>query len=157
MKSQPQFNFQTCFGFLAKFQNMSVAEVSNFCNHEKLNNVNNCFVNSDIFEVSSYNLVMSVNAMPKVSTEQDQHTDQVQTDLENSTTLMKPVPSLLFEASGRFFGVVYNDVMQDTSCSSSTSCINVSTLEGTKNAQLQNVRTSKSSTFKNETLHNVGA
>ena len=139
MKSQPQFSFKTCFGFLVTFQNMSVAEVSNFCNHEELNNVNNCFVNSDIFEVSSYNLVMSVNAMPKVSTEQDQHTDQVQTDLENSTTLMKPVPSLLFEASDIFFGVVYNDVMQDTS-----SCINISTLEGTKNAQVQNVGTSKS-------------
>ena len=75
---------------------------------------------------------MSVNAMPKVSTEQDQHTYPVQTYLENSTTLMKPAPSLLFEASDRFFGVVYNDAMQDTSCSSSTSCIDVSTLEGTK-------------------------
>ena len=119
MKSQPQFNFNTCFGFLAKFQNTSVAEISDFCNHEKLNNVNNCFVNSDIIEISSYNLVMSVNAMPKVSTELDQKTDQVQSELENSTT-MKPVPSLLFEASDRFFGVVYNDVMQDTSCRSNT-------------------------------------
>ena len=27
MKSQPQFSFKTCFGFLAKFQNTSVAEV----------------------------------------------------------------------------------------------------------------------------------
>ena len=132
-----------------------MAEVSNFCNHEELNNVNSYFVNSGIVEVSSYNLVMSVNAVPKVSIEHDQQTDQVQTDLENSITSMQPVPSLLFEASDRFFGVVYNYVMQETYCSSSTSCINVSTLEGTKNAQVQNVGTSKSSNFKNATFQNV--
>ena len=77
LKFQPQFSFNTCFGFLAKFQNTSVGEVSNFCNHEKLNNVNNCFVNSDIYEVSSYNYIMSVNARPKVSSELDQQTDQI--------------------------------------------------------------------------------
>ena len=86
LKFQPQFSFNTYFGFLAKFQNTSVAEVSNFCNHEKLNNVSNCFVNSEIYEVSSYNYIMSVNARPKVSIELDQHTGQIQSDMENSTT-----------------------------------------------------------------------
>ena len=121
-----------------------MAEVSNFCNHEKLNNVSNCFVNSDIFKVSSYNYIMSVNARPNVITELDQHTDHIQSDMENSTTEMKPVPSLLFEASGRFFGVVYNDVLQETSCNSNTSYVNVSALEGTTNVAI-----SKSSTSKN--------
>ena len=47
MKSQSQYIFQPCFGFLAKFQNTSVAGILNFCNHEELKNVNSFFVNSD--------------------------------------------------------------------------------------------------------------
>ena len=155
LESQPQFVFNSCFGFRAKFQNNSVAEVSNFCNHEKLNNVSNCFVNSDIIEISSYNSVMSVNARPNVSTELGQQTDHIQSDVEISTTLMKPVPSLLFEASGKFFGVVYNDVLQETSCDSNTSCVTVSALEGTSKVAISKSSTSKNESFKNETLQNV--
>ena len=134
-----------------------MAEVSNFCNHEKLNNVSNCFVNSDIIEISSYNSVMSVNTRPKVSTELGQQTDHIQSDVEISTTFMKPAPSLLFEASGKFFGVVYNDVSQETFCDSNTSCVTVSALEGTSKVAISKSSTSKNKSFKNETLQNVRA
>ena len=73
-----------------------------------------------------------------------QQTDHIQSDVEISNTYMKPAPSLLFEASGRFFGVVYNDVSQETFCDSSTSCATVSAIEGASKVAI-----SKSSTSKN--------
>ena len=102
LKFQPQFVFNSCFGFRAKFQNNRVTEISKFCNHENLNNVSNCFVNNDFVEISSYNSVMFVAKKPNVSTALGQQSDHIQSKVEISTTPL-PAPSLLFEASGRFF------------------------------------------------------
>ena len=86
----------------------------------------------------------------------DQDSDHIQSKVEISTPL--PAHSLLFEASGRFFGVVYNDVSQETFCDSSTNCPTVSSIEGATNnvAILQN-STSKTESFKNGPFQNVGA
>ena len=155
LKFQPQFVFNSCFGFRAKFQNNKVSEISKFCNHINLNNVSNSYVNTDYVEVSSYCSVMSMAKRP-VSTALDQDSDHIQSKVEISTPL--PAPSLLFEASGRFFGVVYNDVSQETFCDSSTGCPTVSSIEGATNnvAILQN-STSKTESFKNGPFQNVGA
>ena len=142
LKFQPQFVFNSCFGFRAKFQNNKVTEISRFCNHENLNNVSNCFVNNDFVEFSSYNSVMSVAKRPNVSTALGQQSDHIQSKVEISTTPL-PAPSLLFEASGRFFGVVYNDVSQETFCDSSTGCATVSSIEGASNVAILQNSTSK--------------
>ena len=141
LKSQPQFSLRPCFEFLAKFQNMSVTEVSNVRNNGELNNVNYYFVNC---EVNNY--VMSVNAILEVSYEQGQQTDHVPTVLEISITPMKLVTDLLSEAGNGLFGVVRNNVMQEIF---RTDCVNVSNMEDIKNAQMQLVETLESSTLKN--------
>ena len=64
LKFQPQYVFNSCFGFHAKFQNNMVTEISKFCNHENLNNVCNSYVNTDYVEVSSYCSVMSMAKRP---------------------------------------------------------------------------------------------
>ena len=143
LKFQPQYVFNACFGFRAKFQNNMVSEISTFCNHNNLNNICNNFVNTDYEEVSAYNCVLSMDHNP-ISTALGQQTDHIQSHVENSTP--KSAPSLLFEASGRFFGVVYNDVSQETFCDSSTFCPSVGSIEGATN----NVAISKNSTSKNE-------
>ena len=74
---------------------------------KNLNNICNNFVNTDYEEVSAYNCVLSMDKNP-ISTALGQQTDHIQSHVENSTP--KSAPSLLFEASGRFFGVVYHDV-----------------------------------------------
>ena len=98
--------------------------------------------------MSSYNIVMSINLFPP-STDSGQQTDQIQVGKVHHSTLNLSEPSLLFEASDRFFGVVYNDAEQDTSCSSSTR-INVSTLESATDA-----KTSQSSHCTLQTAVNV--
>ena len=143
LKFQPQYVFNACFGFRAKFQNNMVSEISTFCNHKNLNNICNNFVNTDYEEVSAYNCVLSMDHNP-ISTALGQQTDHIQSHVENSTP--KSAPSLLFEASGRFFGVVYHDVSQETFCDSSTFCPSVGSIEGATN----NVAISKNSTSKNE-------
>ena len=154
---QPQYVFNACFGFRAKFQNNMVSEISNYCNHNNQNNICNNFVITDYEEVSAYNCVLSMDHNP-VSTEFDQQTGHIQSKVENSTP--KSAPSLLFEASGRFFGVVYNDVSQETFCDSSTFCPSVGSIEGatknedSKNGSVQNVAISKNSTSKNEDSKN---
>ena len=160
LKSQPQFSLRPCFEFLAKFQNMSVTEVSNVRNIGELNNVNyyfvNCEVNNYVMSVNailevSYEQgqqtdhVMSVNAILEVSYEQGQQTDHVPTVLEISITPMKLVTDFS-EAGNGFFGVVCNKVMQEIF---RTDCVNVSNMEDVKNAQMQLVETLESSTLKN--------
>ena len=109
---------------------------------------------------------MAVNVFPS-STDHGQQSGQACVVKEQNSTPNLPAPNLLFEASDRFFGVVYNDVMQDTSCSSSYDCINISTLESAtntkmskcKNAKIQqiatNVGTSKSSKCTSKTAVNI--
>ena len=160
LKSQPQFSLRPCFEFLAKFQNMSVTEVSNVRNIGELNNVNyyfvNCEVNNYVMSVNailevSYEQgqqtdhVMSVNAILEVSYGQGQQTDHVPTVLEISITPMKLVTDFP-EAGNGFFGVVCNKVKQEIF---RTDCVNVSNMEDFKNAQMQLVETLESSTLKN--------
>ena len=149
LKSQAQFGLRSGFEFLAKFQNMSVTEVSNVRNIGELNNVNYYFVN---YEVNNY--VMSVNAILEVSYElgqqtdqvtsvnaifevsygQGQQTDRVQTVLEISITPMK-------QEIFQFFSTTHSATNVETSQSSTFKI--VSTTHGTTH-----VETSQSSTFK---------
>ena len=139
LRFQPQYVYNACFGFRAKFQNNMVSEISTFCNHRNLNNICNNFVNTDYEEVSAYNCVLSMDESP-ISTALDHQNDHIQSNVENSTP--KSGPSLLFEATGRFFGVVYHDVSQETFCDSSTFCPSVGSIEGATH----NVAISKNST-----------
>ena len=154
LKSQPQFSLRPCFEFLAKFQNMSVTEVSNVRNIGELNNVNyyfvNCEVNNYVMSVNDEqgqqtDHVMSVNSILEVSYKQGQQTDHVPTVLEISITPMK-LATDFSEAGNGFFGVVRNKVMQEIF---RTDCVNVSNMEDVKNAQMQLVETLESSTLKN--------
>ena len=160
LKSQAQFSLRPGFEFLARFQNMSVTEVSNVRNIGELNNVNYYFVNC---EVNNY--VMSVNAILEVSYEQGQQTDHVTsvnailevsygqgqqidhvpTVLEISITPMKPVTDFP-EAGNGFFGVVSNKVKWEIF---RNDCVNVSNMEDFKNAQMQLFGDLESSTLKN--------
>ena len=115
---QTQYVYNACFGFRAKFQNNSVSESFKFCNHRNVNNICCNYVNNEFQEISAYNCVLSMDKSSHVSTELGHQNDHIQSNVENSTP--KIGPSLLFEASGTFFGVVYNDVSQETSCDSST-------------------------------------
>ena len=126
LRFQPQYVYNACFGFRAKFQNNMVSEISTFCNHRNVNNICKNFVNTDYEEVSAYNCVLSMDESP-ISTALDHQNDHIQSNVENSTP--KIGPSLLFEASGNFFGVVYHDVSQETFCDSSTFCPSVGSIE----------------------------
>ena len=167
LKSQAQFSLRPSFEFLAKFQNMSVTEVSNVRNIGELNNVNYYFVNCEVNNyVMSVNAILavsyergqqtdhvtSVNAILEVSYGQGQQTDHVPTVLEISITPMKPVTDFP-EAGNGFFGVVCNKVKQEIF---RNDCVNVSNMEDFKNVKilesstLKNpFETSESSTFKN--------
>ena len=131
---QTQYVYNACFGFRAKFQNNMVSETSTFCNHRNVNNICCNFVNTDYEEVSAYNCVLSI------STALGHQNDHIQSNVENSTP--KIGPSLLFEASGNFFGVVYHDVSQETFCDSSTSCPSVGSIEGANNVAISKNSTS---------------
>ena len=135
---QTQYVYNACFGFRAKFQNNNVSESFKFCNHKNVNNICCNYVNNEFQEISVYNCVLSMDKSSHVSTELGHQNDHIQSNVENSTP--KLAPSLLFEASGTFFGVVYNDVSQETSCDSSTSCPTVGSIE------CANVAISKNST-----------
>ena len=139
LRFQTQYVYNACFGFRAKFQNNMVSETSTFCNHRNVNNICNNFVNTDFQEVSAYNCVLSMDKSP-ISTALDHKNDHIQSNVENSTP--KIGPSLLFEASGIFFGVVYHDVSQETFCDSSTFCPSVDSIEGANTVAI-----SKNSTF----------
>ena len=136
---QTQYVYNACFGFRAKFQNNMVSETSTFCNHRNVNNICNNFVNTDYAEVSAYNCVLSMDRSP-ISTALDHQNDHIQANVENSTP--KIGPSLLFEASGKFFGVVYHDVLQETFCDSSTFCPSVGSIEGANNVAISKNSTS---------------
>ncbi len=139
LRFQPQYVYNACFGFRAKFQNNMVSGISTFCNHRNVNNICNNFVNTDYEEVSAYNCVLSMDKSP-ISTALDHQNDHIQSNVENSTP--KIGPSLLFEASGIFFGVVYHDVSQETFCDSSTFCPSVDSIEGANNVAISKNSTS---------------
>ena len=139
LRFQPQYVYNACIGFHAKFQNNMVSEISTFCTHRNLNNMCNNLVNTDYEEVSAYNCVLSMDESP-ISTALDHQNDHIQSNVENSTP--KIGPSLLFEASGIIFGVVYHDVSQETFRDSSTFCPSVGSIEGVA----KNVAISKNST-----------